>query len=215
VGRWDQLCAAILWRNGRVECSFLVYTISKKCSRQVWGMLNISELDDFELLVRTHRARLLRLVAFSTGDQDLAETVVQDSLLRAYNARDNFRGDCSVGTWLRTITLNVMRDYQRRQKFQFWKKASLTGVSVSDAAISLASGDPSPETRMLAREQVQQVELALKSLSERQRSVFIMRFLDEMELEEISVATGLPPPTVKTHLYRAIKAVRFRLGGTR
>jgi RNA polymerase sigma-70 factor (ECF subfamily) len=215
VGRWDQLCAAILWRNGRVECSFLVYTISKKCSRQVWGMLNISELDDFELLVRTHRARLLRLVAFSTGDQDLAETVVQDSLLKAYNARDNFRGDCSVGTWLRTITLNVMRDYQRRQKFQFWKKASLTGVSVSDAAISLASGDPSPETRMLAREQVQQVELALKSLSERQRSVFIMRFLDEMELEEISVATGLPPPTVKTHLYRAIKAVRFRLGGTR
>jgi RNA polymerase sigma-70 factor (ECF subfamily) len=215
VGRWDQLCAAILWRNGRVECSFLVYTISKKCSRQVWGMLNISELDDFELLVRTHRARLLRLVAFSTGDQDLAETVVQDSLLKAYNARDNFRGDCSVGTWLRTITLNVMRDYQRRQKFQFWKKASLTGVSVSDAAISLASGDPSPETRMLAREQVQLVELALKSLSERQRSVFIMRFLDEMELEEISVATGLPPPTVKTHLYRAIKAVRFRLGGTR
>jgi RNA polymerase sigma-70 factor (ECF subfamily) len=178
-------------------------------------MLNISELDDFELLVRTHRARLLRLVAFSTGDQDLAETVVQDSLLKAYNARDNFRGDCSVGTWLRTITLNVMRDYQRRQKFQFWKKASQTGVSVSDAAISLASGDPSPETRMLAREQVQQVELALKSLSERQRSVFIMRFLDEMELEEISVATGLPPPTVKTHLYRAIKAVRFRLGGTR
>lgn len=120
-----------------------------------------------------------------------------------------------MGTWLRTITLNVMRDYQRRQKFQFWKKASLTEMSVSDAAISLASGDPSPETRMLAREQVQRVELALKSLSERQRSVFIMRFLDEMELEEISVATGLPPPTVKTHLYRAIKAVRFRLGGTR
>jgi RNA polymerase sigma-70 factor (ECF subfamily) len=45
--------------------------------------------------------------------------------------------------------------------------------------------------------------------------VFIMRFLDEMELEEISVATGLPAPTVKTHLYRAVKAVRLRLGGTR
>jgi RNA polymerase sigma-70 factor (ECF subfamily) len=158
---------------------------------------------------------LLRLVAFSTGDQDLAETVVQDSLLRAYNARDNFRGDCSVATWLRAIALNVMRDYQRRQKFQFWKKASLTAVSVSDAATSLAGNDPSPEARMLAHEQVQRVELALKSLSERQRSVFIMRFLDEMELEEISVATGLPAPTVKTHLYRAVKAVRLRLGGTR
>jgi RNA polymerase sigma-70 factor, ECF subfamily len=184
-------------------------------TRQAWGMLNISELDDFELLVRTHRARLLRLVAFSTGDQDLAETVVQDALLKAYKARDNFRGDCSVGTWLRAIALNVMRDYQRRQKFQFWKKARLTALSVSDAAISLASGDPSPETRMLAREQVQRVEFALKFLPEKQRSVFIMRFLDEMELEEISIATGLAQPTVKTHLYRAVKAVRLRLGGVR
>ena len=184
-------------------------------TRQVWGTLTISELDDFESLVRTHRARLLRLVVFSTGDQDLAETVVQDSLLKAYNARDNFRGDSSVATWLRAIALNVMRDYQRRQKFQFWKKASLTAVRISDAAISLASDQPSPETRMLAREQVRRVELALKSLSEKQRSVFIMRFLDEMELEEISLATGLPVPTIKTHLYRAIKAVRGRVGGMR
>jgi RNA polymerase sigma-70 factor, ECF subfamily len=167
------------------------------------------------LLVRTHRPRLLRLVAFSTGDEDLAETVVQDALLKAYNARGSFRGDCSVGTWLRTIALNVMRDYQRRHKFQFWKKARLTALSVSDEAISLAGGDPSPEARVLAREQVQRVALALKFLPERQRSVFIMRFLDEMELEEISLATGLAAPTVKTHLYRAIKAVRLRLGGVR
>ena len=167
------------------------------------------------MLVRNHRARLLRLVAFSTGDQDLAETVVQDALLRAYNARDNFRGESSVSTWLHAIALNVMRDYQRRLKFQFWKKASLTALSFSDAAVSLASRDPSPEARMVAHEQVKKVELAIKALSGRQRSVFIMRFLDEMELEEISTATGLPLPTVKTHLYRAVKAVRGRLGGSR
>jgi RNA polymerase sigma-70 factor, ECF subfamily len=172
-------------------------------------------LDDFESLVRNYRSRLVRLVAFSTGDQDLAETVVQDALLKAYNARDNFRGDCSVGTWLRTIALNVMRDYQRRLKFQFWKKTALTAIPVSDAAVFLASGDPSPEARMVAREQVKRVEQAMKALSGRQRSVFIMRFLDEMELEEISTVTGLPLPTVKTHLYRAVKAMRGRLGGVR
>ncbi len=120
-----------------------------------------------------------------------------------------------MGTWLRAIALNVMRDYQRRLKFQFWKKASLTAMPVSDAAVFLASGDPSPETRMVAREQVKRVEHAMKALSERQRSVFIMRFLDEMELDEISTATGLPLPTVKTHLYRAVRAVRGRLGGVR
>jgi RNA polymerase sigma-70 factor, ECF subfamily len=170
-------------------------------------------LDDFESLVRNHRSRLVRLVAFAAGDQDLAETVVQDALLKAYNARENFRGECSVSTWLRTIAMNVMRDYQRRLKFQFWKKSSLTAIPVSDAAVFLASNDPSPEARLVAREQVKRVEHAMKSLSARQRSVFIMRFLDEMELDEISTATGLPLPTVKTHLYRAVKAMRGRLGG--
>jgi RNA polymerase sigma-70 factor (ECF subfamily) len=179
------------------------------------GELQISELDDFESLVRNHRTRLVRLVVFTTGDQDLAETVVQDALLKAYHARDSFRGDSSVGTWLRAIALNVMRDYQRRLKFQFWKKAHLTALPVSEAAVFLASGDPSPEARMVACEQVKRVELAIRALSARQRSVFIMRFLDEMELDEISTATGLPLPTVKTHLYRAIRTVRDRLGGMR
>ena len=103
-----------------------------------------------------------------------------------------------MGTWLRTITLNVMRDYQRRQKFQFWKKASLTEMSVSDAAISLAAATLRRRRECWPASRYRESSWHLKSLSERQRSVFIMRFLDEMELEEISVATGLPPPTVKT-----------------
>jgi RNA polymerase sigma-70 factor, ECF subfamily len=165
------------------------------------------------LLVSTHRARLLRLVTFSTGDLDLAETVVQDCFLKAYRARESFRGDCSVSTWLYTIALNVMRDYQRLQKPHFWKSAGLTAVDLTDARSALASQEPSPETRMLAGEQANRVQLALKSLSPKQRIVFIMRFLDEMELQEISATTGMPLSTVKTHIRRAMKAVRSRLGG--
>ena len=165
------------------------------------------------MLVSTHRARLLRLVTFSTGDQDLAETVVQDCFLKAYRARESFRGDCSVSTWLYTIALNVMRDYQRLQKPHFWKSAGLTAVDLTDASSALASQEPSPETRMLAGEQANRVQLALKSLSPKQRIVFIMRFLDEMELQEISATTGMPLSTVKTHIRRAMKAVRSRLGG--
>jgi RNA polymerase sigma-70 factor (ECF subfamily) len=163
------------------------------------------------LLVRTYRARLLRLVALSTGDQDLAETVIQDCFLRAYNARESFRGDCSVSTWLCTIALNVMRDYQRLQKLQFWKKAGLAAVDLTDAKSVLASEEPSPETRMLVGEQANRVQLALKSLSPKQRIVFIMRFLDEMEPQEISRATGMSLSTVKTHIHRATKTVRSRL----
>lgn len=126
---------------------------------------------------------------------------------------ENFRGDCSVSTWLYTIALNVMRDYQRLQKLQFWKSANLTAVELTETKSVLASQEPSPETRMLAEEQANRVQWALKSLSPKQRIVFIMRFLDEMDLQEISASTGMPLSTVKTHIRRAMKAVRGRLGG--
>jgi RNA polymerase sigma-70 factor (ECF subfamily) len=154
-------------------------------------------------------------VAFSTGDEDLAETIVQDCFLKAYRARKGFRGECSVSTWLYRIALNVMRDYQRLQKFQFWKRVGQAAVDLSDVNTALASEEPSPETRMLAGEQADRVQLALKSLPGKQRIVFIMHFLDEMEPQEISVATGMSLSTVKTHIQRAMKTVRSRLEGIR
>jgi RNA polymerase sigma-70 factor (ECF subfamily) len=167
------------------------------------------------LLVRTYRARLLRLVALSTGDQDLAETVVQDCFLKAYSAREGFRGDSSVSTWLYRIALNAMRDYQRLQKLQFWKSAGLAAVDLTDVESAIASPEPSPETRVLAEEQANRVQLALRSLSPKQRIVFIMRFLEDMEPQEISAATGMSLSTVKTHIRRAMIAVRGRLEGMR
>jgi len=66
---------------------------------------------------------------------------------------------------------------------------------------------------MLARERAQEVSAALETLSENQRRIFLMRFVEEMELQEICQATGMRIATVKTHLHRAVKAVRQKLGG--
>jgi RNA polymerase sigma-70 factor (ECF subfamily) len=73
----------------------------------------LTELDDIEALDRMYRSRLLRFVAYSTGDQDLAETIVQDCLLKAYRGRESFRGDCAVYTWLAHIATNLVRDHRR------------------------------------------------------------------------------------------------------
>ena len=79
----------------------------------------LTELNDIEALDRIYRSRLLRFVAYSTNDLDLAETVVQDCLLKAYNARASFRGDCSVYTWLTRIALNLLRSHTRTETFRF------------------------------------------------------------------------------------------------
>jgi len=171
-----------------------------------------SELDDIDALVRTYRPRLLRFVAFSIGDADLAESITQDCFLKAYNGRESFRGDCSVNTWLTSIAVNLIRDQQRLQKFRFWRHARATAVDIGDAASFLPSHESSPEARVLAREKAQQVQAALETLSPNQRTVFLMRFAEEMDLAEIAAATRMPINTVKTHLHRALKSVRSQIG---
>ena len=174
----------------------------------------ISELDDIESLVRSYRPRLLRYVAYSVGDPDLAESITQDCLLKAYTSRGSFRGDCSVNTWLFGIANNLIRDQLRTKKFHFWRKVGATAVDITDIASVEPSGERSPEAQLLLRERASRVHLTLKYLSNHQRRVFILRFLEEMDLQEISAITGMPANTVKTHLYRAVTAIRKQLGGT-
>ena len=170
-----------------------------------------SELDDMETLVRTYRPRLLRFVAFSVGDADLAESITQDCFLKAYNARDRFRGDCSISTWLTSIAVNLIRDHQRLQKFRFWRQARATAIDITEAANFLPSHESSPESRLLVKEKAAQVYASLQNLSPNQRTVFLMRFAEELELSEIATITNIPVNTVKTHLHRALKSVRTQV----
>jgi RNA polymerase sigma-70 factor (ECF subfamily) len=169
------------------------------------------ELDDLDEVFRLHRSKVFRFVLFSVRDDDVAETLTQDCFLKAYNARSSFRGDCSVTTWLMQIAMNLVRDHARNRRLQFWKRAAT--VDVAEMSDVLGDGSVSAERRLLAQEQVKGVWRAVEKLSASQRSVFLLRFVDEMELKAISVVMGMKESTVKTHLYRALAAVRAEMGG--
>jgi RNA polymerase sigma-70 factor (ECF subfamily) len=172
----------------------------------------ISELDDIDELVRVHRARILRLATYSTGDPDMAETIAQETLLRAYNGRDRFRGECSIRTWLTSIAIKVTRDHQRSKRFRFWRQVRNTAVDVHEVASFLPGDSISPERQMLAREKVEQLSAVLEMLSFNQRTVFLMKFSEEMAVDEIGETLGMSVNTVRTHLHRALQAVRSRMG---
>src|SRR3984893_16042639 len=176
------------------------------------GDHRISELDDVDALVRAYKPKVFRFVAFSLSDRDAAESITQDCFLKAHLTRNQFRGDCSVGTWLMRIAFNLVRDHTKSQKFRFWKSAAASAIDASDVSQYLASGERSAEAQLIARERVQMVYKALQELSGKQRSIFLMRFVEEMDLSEIAAITGMTVPTVKTHLYRAVGAIRARLG---
>jgi RNA polymerase sigma-70 factor, ECF subfamily len=179
------------------------------------GDHRISELEDIDALVREYKPRVFRFVAFSLTDRDAAESITQDCFLKAHLTRNQFRGDCSVNTWLMRIAFNLVRDHTKSQKFRFWKKAAASAIDASDVSHYLPSGATSPEAQLIAKERVKLVHEALQKLPGKQRSVFLMRFVEDMDLLDIATVTGMTTPTVKTHLYRAVAAIRLRLGAPR
>ena len=168
----------------------------------------IAEIEDMNTLCATYRSRIYRYALLSLRDPDLAETVTQDCFLRAYKARNEFRGDCSVATWLTRIATNLVRDTTRSRKFQFWRVASSSAIDVGAMADRLRSPGMSAESGLVAREQLSQVWKAVEALPAKQRSVFVLRFVEEMELSEVATALGLHVGTVKSHLHRALATLR-------
>jgi len=171
-------------------------------------------LDDIDSLVATYEQRIFRFHLVSVRDRDVAQSLTQDTFMRAWNARASFRGDCAISTWLMRIALNLVRDHTRTDRFRFWKRVSETAVDVSDISSHVPHRDSSLESRLIANEQLTLVWESVAQLSERQRNVFLLRFLDELELSEIADITGLPVSTVKTHLYRALATIRARHNAT-
>jgi RNA polymerase sigma-70 factor, ECF subfamily len=168
----------------------------------------IAELEDINTLCATYRSRIYRYALLSLRDADLAESVTQDCFLKAHRARSEFRGDCSVATWLTRIATNLIRDSTRSRKFQFWKTATSTAVEAGAMADRLRSPGLSPESFLQVRQELVKVWDTVATLPGKQRSVFLLRFVEEMELPEIATAMGLHVGTVKSHLHRALAAVR-------
>jgi RNA polymerase sigma-70 factor (ECF subfamily) len=166
--------------------------------------------DDLDAVVAAHQQRIFRFLLASLREPDLAHTLTQETFLRAWTTRSSFRGDCSIATWLTRIALNLLRDHTRTNRFRFWRRVSASAVDVTALAPLLPHPDSSPDSRLIASEQIAKIWQTVGSLSTRQRTVFLLRFVDEMELPEIAASTGMPLSTVKSHLYRALAAIRAR-----
>ena len=171
-----------------------------------------ANLADFDAVVQLYRPAIFRYLLASLRDRDTAESLAQDCFMKAYRARDQFRGEASVKTWLMRIAVNLLRDYLSNARLKFWRRTQTACVDVTAAESWLADRRSSPEEMAEARQRVAAVWSAVEELPQRQRTVFLLRFVEDMDILEIVAATGLREGTVKIHLFRALRSVRARVG---
>ena len=169
------------------------------------------EIQDFDRVVQLYRPSVFRFALTCLRDRDDAESVTQDCFFKAFRYRGQFRGEAAVKTWLMQIAANLVRDMTRNRRFQFWKRTQTNGMRAQDLSDFLCSRDSSPEANTLRREQIAAIWTATRELSEKQRAVFLLRFVEDMNLLEIADVLGIKEGTVKAHLFRALNAVRDQM----
>jgi RNA polymerase sigma-70 factor (ECF subfamily) len=147
----------------------------------------------FSDFVVSHRDRARRLAwRLVGGDEDAAEDVVQDTFVKAYRALGRFREDSSLETWFYRILVNQAHKHRR------WRAVWDEEQAVS----SVDAGDPGLQRR---------ISEALAKLTRRQREAFVLVHFEGFTVRETGNLLGTPEGTVKSHLHRALKALRIEL----
>ncbi len=160
-------------------------------------------------LIRRNNRRLFRVARSVVASNEEAEDVVQETYVRAFTRLDGFRSESLVSTWLTRIALNeaLGRVRRRRPTAGLDLLDSFAGsASVIRLPTSLA---PEAADSVLGRRQVRELlERVVDELPEAFRTVFILRDVEEMSIEETADQLGLKPETVKTRLHRARRLLR-------
>ena len=192
-------------KDRRVE-TVLTTTLNRPADAETEGISS----QDFDEIIRLHQRRVYRVLFLLLRDPDAADTLTQECFFRAYQKLGSFRGECRIDTWLLRIAVNLARDHGKNRRQSFWRR--LVGLDELDEngsePLQVRAAEPSPERVLLAREALAAVWAAVDSLSQQQRTIFLLRFAEEMSLADIAAILRLRVGTVKAHLFRATAKVR-------
>lgn len=166
--------------------------------------------DAFRVLVERHATAVFRLAYRMTGNETDAEDMVQETFLRAWREIKRFDGRASFGTWLHRICANRTVDFLRSRNR--WQPANLAaGDEENDPFRGLASEEPSPERVARSTQANEHLEPALASLSEIERTAFVLRHYEGLGIEEVASALGVQPGAARHSIFRAVRKLRRAL----
>lgn len=160
-------------------------------------------------LIVEYQHRLLRYLLYLTGNRELAEDLFQETWMRVLLRGAQFNGNARFDTWLFTIARNLVIDFRRRRTMASLEE--MAEKSEDERPFEVVSNDPTPFDNYLSRQNGAIVAEALLSLEPLHREVLVLRFHEELALDQIASVTGAPLSTVKSRLYRGLAALRPRI----
>jgi RNA polymerase sigma-70 factor, ECF subfamily len=157
-------------------------------------------------LIELYQHRLLRYLLFLTGKREVAEDLFQETWIRVLLRGSQYNGKARFDTWLFAIARNLVIDLSRKRTMASLDEMSDAGGD--DRPHEIAVAGPSPLDQFQSRENCAEVGEVLLKLESNYREVLVLRFYEELSLDEIAGVTGAPLSTVKSRLYRGLAALK-------
>ena len=179
-----------------------VAVVTQPSDNELLQRILSGDMRAMETLMRLHNRRLFRTAHAILRDEAEAEEAVQDAYLKAYRNLGTFRGESKLSTWLVRITANEALMRRRRAP-----------ARAEPAEQEPASEAPGPEEDAERAEVRRLLEAGINALPEGYRTVFVLRGLEEMSVEETGVALGIPEATVRSRYFRARGLLRVWMAG--
>lgn len=157
-------------------------------------------------LIERYQHRLLRYLVFLTGNRELAEDIFQETWIRVMERGKQYNGKSKFDTWLFAIARHLVIDWSRKKTTTSLE--ALQEQYGNEQSFDPPANGPSPFDAVNTRENRESVQAALSQLDSLHREVLVLRFHEELSLEEIATITGAPLSTVKSRLYRGLAALK-------
>jgi len=164
----------------------------------------MNDLAAFEQLMRRHNRALYRTARSIVKDDAEAEDVLQEAYILAFRGMENFRGESSMSTWLTRIVINEAIARSR-------KKSRMADIIQLDGEAAMDEHNEQPEQVLLRSEARRLIEQKIDCLPDAFRTVFVLRALEEMSVEETAACLDIPEATVRTRYFRARGLLREAL----
>jgi RNA polymerase sigma-70 factor (ECF subfamily) len=172
----------------------------------------------FEVLMRRYNQVLYRLARSIVKDDAEAEDIVQEAYLLAWRNAGSFRGDASLATWLTRIVVNAASGRLRKTRRRADLIELVPGAAGLDDLAEDAMLDPehgaapeAPESAALRAEARRLIEARIDALPDSLRTVFVLRAIEDLSVQETAAALGMPEATVRSQYFRARGLLRAAL----
>ena len=176
-------------------------------TREIARGLRAGDVAVVQMLVEAYQDRLVRYLVYVLGRRDGVDDMVQETWLRVMERGKSYDGRSRFEPWLFTVARHLAIDFLRRRR-EVSLDAEEDGRTLVAAPVS---GEMSPFAMAARTEDAERLAGALQGLPGVQREALVLRFLEEMSLQEIAAVVNSPVPTVSARIYRGLAALRSQM----